>query len=130
MHYLEIRKIARRLRSNQTDAEKLLWANLRKGRLKGLRFLRQYPIFYDQTLNEQKFFVVDFYCPEYKTAIEMDGKIHDFQKERDRWRDEIIAEQGIRVIRIRNEELEDVEKLMRYLKSLFPECLSVKSQIR
>jgi leucyl-tRNA synthetase len=120
MHYLEIRRIARKLRGNQTDAEKLLWENLRKRRLKGIRFLRQYPIFYEQTQYDQRFFVVDFYSPEYKTAIELDGKIHDFQKDKDKWREEIITSQGIRVIRIKNEELQNIEELLTHLKSQFP----------
>jgi very-short-patch-repair endonuclease len=124
MHYQEIRKIARRLRSNQTDSEKILWENLRKRRLKGIRFLRQYPIFYDQTLHDQKVFVVDFYCPKYKTAIELDGKIHDFQKERDEWRQKIITGKGIRVVRIKNEDLDNIEKLLNNLKSLFPNPVS------
>ena len=124
MHYDEIRKIARRLRSNQTDSEELLWENLRKRRLKGLRFLRQYPIFYDRTMYDQKFFVVDFYCPKYKTAIELDGKIHDFQQERDKCRQEIITSHGIKVIRIKNEDLNNMEKLLNHLKSLFPDPAS------
>jgi very-short-patch-repair endonuclease len=121
MQYDEIRKIARRLRTNQTDAEKILWECLRKRRLNGVRFLRQYPIFYDRTMYDQKFFVVDFYCPKYKTAIELDGKVHAFQKERDIRRQEIIAMKDIRVIRIKNEELENIENVMAYLKSFFPE---------
>ena len=72
-------------------------------------------------MHDQKFFVVDFYCPKYKTAIELDGKIHDFQKERDNWRQEIITSQGIRVIRIKNEDLNNIPNLITHLKSLFPD---------
>lgn len=47
MHYDEIRNIVRRLRRNQTAEEKILWEHLRKRRLNGYKFLRQYLLFYD-----------------------------------------------------------------------------------
>jgi len=119
MHYEEIRKIARRLRSNQTNGEKVLWEYLRKRRLNGFRFLRQHPVFYDRTMQDQRFFVIDFYCPKCRTAIELDGKIHDFQKKKDRWREEIIKNRGIRIIRIKNEELSNMELVFRKLEEVF-----------
>ena len=120
MHYDEIRNIVRRLRRNQTAEEKVLWEYLRKRRLNGHKFLRQYPLFYDKSIYDQRFFVVDFYCPKIKFAIELDGKIHDYQKDRDKWRDEIIQSQSINLIRIKNEELNNIEMLMNKIKNHLP----------
>jgi very-short-patch-repair endonuclease len=57
----------RNLRNNSTKAEQLLWEELRNKKL-GVRSLRQYSI---------GSYVVDFYCPELKLAIEVDGAVHD-----------------------------------------------------
>jgi leucyl-tRNA synthetase len=77
---------ARQLRKNMTPEEKLLWKNLRNRKFFGLKFLRQHPIVYDTINNKPLFFVPDFYCAEKRTIIEIDGKIHDFQKEYDKRR--------------------------------------------
>jgi very-short-patch-repair endonuclease len=71
--------------------EVLLWRILRQ-RQAGFRFRRQHPI---------GVWVVDFYCPEAKLAIEIDGISHDMgdRPERDVRRDAWIAEQGIEVVR-------------------------------
>lgn len=86
----------RKLRSNMTYCEKLVWQHLRKRQL-GYRFLRQYSV--DQ-------FVIDFYCPELKLAIELDGGIHEIpeQKEYDIARQKYIEKFGISFIRITNAE--------------------------
>jgi len=57
----------------------------------GFKFRRQYII---------SPFIVDFYCPELKLALEIDGGIHESQKEYDRWRQGIIEEQGVEFLRI------------------------------
>ena len=59
--------LARRLRLTPTDAEKRLWSRLRKKQLDGLRFRRQQPL---------GPYVVDFFCPEAKLIIEVDGGQH------------------------------------------------------
>jgi very-short-patch-repair endonuclease len=59
--------IAKRLRRNQTDAERVLWFQLRGRRLQGLKFKRQVPI--DR-------YVVDFCCAEARLIIELDGGQH------------------------------------------------------
>lgn len=61
------KKKQRELRNNATHAEKILWQYLRAKRLDGLKFRRQYSI---------DVFVVDFYCPKVKLAIEIDGDSH------------------------------------------------------
>ena len=76
MQYHKIKLIARKLRKNQTPAEKTLWPYLRERRLMGRRFMRQHPIIYDSKRNEHFFFVADFYCREENLVIELDGPVH------------------------------------------------------
>ena len=49
----------------------------------------------------------------------MDGKIHDFTKNKDAKRDEILRSQRIQVIRIKNEELDNIEKVKEKIISNF-----------
>jgi very-short-patch-repair endonuclease len=62
-----LRRNARALRRNMTDAERLLWSGLRMGQL-GFRFRQQHPI---------APYVIDFYCIERRLAIELDGGQHN-----------------------------------------------------
>ena len=114
---------ARKLRKEMTPEEKLLWANLRNRKLKGLKFLRQHPIVYDTIWNKPKFFIPDFYCAEKKLIIEVDGKIHDFQKDYDQRREEILTNMGLRIIRFKNEEFKDISAVLRKIRN-FVEGLS------
>ena len=98
-------KLARELRRNQTAAESLLWSNLRGKKRHGVKFYRQHPIIYDKPNN--KFFIVDFYSSKVKLVIELDGKIHEFQKESDSKRTVILEGLGLKVIRFENEEVEN-----------------------
>ena len=88
----------RQLRRDQTPAEELVWRFLRKRQTKNCKFRRQYSI--DK-------FVIDFYSPELKLAVEIDGDVHDLpsQKEHDIARQNYLENYGIKFIRIRNEEL-------------------------
>jgi very-short-patch-repair endonuclease len=87
----------RELRKNQTLAEKAIWNQLRNRQFLGLKFRRQYSI------GE---YIVDFYCSEYKIALEVDGSIHKLkgQKEYDKYRQYKMESYGIRFIRITNKE--------------------------
>ena len=86
----------RSLRTNMTYCEKIVWMHLRKRQL-GYRFLRQYSV---------DSFVIDFYCPELKLAIELDGDVHEIpeQKKYDKARQKYLEAFGIKFIRIKNEE--------------------------
>lgn len=97
----EITKRARELRHNQTPAEKCLWKELQYKKL-GFAFRRQYPIRFFLN-NQKRFFIADFFCKEKKLVIELDGKIHDFQKEYDQGREYIISQIGYTVLRFKNE---------------------------
>ncbi|MGD8781487.1 MAG: endonuclease domain-containing protein [Ignavibacteria bacterium] len=87
----------RYLRNNMTYTEKIVWAHIRKRQL-GYRFLRQYSVDH---------YVIDFYCPELKLALEIDGGIHELpeNKEYDEARQKYIEGFGIKFLRIKNEEI-------------------------
>ena len=99
LHYNKNLKLySRELRKNMTDAEKLLWYKIRGRQLKGYQFYRQKII---------GNYIVDFYCPKAKLAIELDGGQHysDEGKEKDRMRDKNIADFGIEVLRFSDREI-------------------------
>lgn len=99
-------KRCRELRKNSTNAEKLFWDQVRNRKFLRLKINRQYPLFYDD-FGKETFFIVDFYCHEKKLIIELDGKIHDKQQKQDKLRTEILNDKGLRVIRFRNDEVEE-----------------------
>lgn len=80
----------------QTPEEAIVWELLRNRRFMNLKFRRQHDI---------EGFIVDFYCHELKLAVEIDGGIHDKQKEYDELRQELIASNGIRFVRVTNDEV-------------------------
>ena len=100
-----ITQLARELRKNMTPSERLLWAELRNRKLKEFKFVRQYPIIHDAIPNRLLFFIADFYCAQKKLVVELDGKIHDSQKDYDNWRDVTMLDMNFKVLRIKNEDL-------------------------
>jgi len=88
---------SRRMRANPTPAEALLWSKLRKRKLGGYRFLRQRII---------GPYIVDFYCAELNLIVEIDGPIHDFQKEYDEERTVYLENLGKKVIQFGNIEIQ------------------------
>jgi very-short-patch-repair endonuclease len=104
--------LCRQLRRNQTPEEEVLWERLRNRKFAGLKFLRQHPIVFGGTEDRPEFFIADFYCAEKKLVVEVDGRIHLYQQCYDRDRDNIMAQLGLRVLRIQNNELMDVETVL------------------
>ncbi|MGB7843954.1 MAG: endonuclease domain-containing protein [Salinimicrobium sp.] len=90
----------KRLRSHGTSAEAFLWKYLQQKKLEGRKFRRQHSI-----LN----FIVDFYCPEEKLIIELDGQGHmnPAAEEKDRKRTVILEDFGFTVIRFENKSVFD-----------------------
>ena len=111
-----IRKNARSLRKEMTESEKLLWSYLRNRRLAGYKFLRQHPIVYKADFKGLNYFVADFYCHEKKTIVELDGPIHIESEEYDNFRDEIVSDHGMHVIRIKNDDLDDLDTVLNLIK--------------
>ncbi len=97
---------ARRLRKAQTPAERILWDALRNRRLEGRKFLRQHPILVESQ-DKETFFVADFYCAAEHLLVELDGAIHKSQRVHDRERDAVLAGLGYRVLRIKNQGVEE-----------------------
>ena len=108
-----IRKHARELRKYTTDSEKILWNHFRNRKLSEYKFLRQHPIVYKADFKGLNYFVADFYCHEKKLVVELDGPIHDDKTEYDKFRDNELNDMGIRVLRIKNEELLDITEVLR-----------------
>jgi len=102
-----IKKHARELRLEMTDAEIVLWEQLKNRKLSGYKFLRQHPIVYK----------ADFYCHEKKAVIELDGPIHEEQEEYDQFRDFEMGEKGIHVLRLNNDELANMDIVLVKIKS-------------
>ena len=95
----EIFEKARQLRQNMTQAEEILWTQLKNRKFMGLKFRRQHPISH---------FIVEFYCPQEKLVIEIDGSVHEQedQKEYDGNRTKELRRLGLRELRFNNEEIE------------------------
>lgn len=80
------------------EAEIRLWMQLRKSQIDGYKFRRQQGIIY---------YIVDFYCPEDRLVIELDGDSH-FEpgaKEKDAKRDARLLSLGIIVLRFTNQDI-------------------------
>jgi very-short-patch-repair endonuclease len=94
---------ARRLRRDATRAERKLWYVLQRAQLDSLSFRRQHPI---------GTYIVDFYCPTIRLAIELDGGQHNEPRHQanDERRSQVLKTNGITVIRFwNNDVVENVE---------------------
>ncbi len=86
------------LRADPTPAEQAMWEILRDRRLEGIKFRRQKPI---------SIFVADFYCPELKLVVELDGNVHadPRQAAHDENRDSYLRSVGCTILRFPNRDL-------------------------
>jgi len=103
-------ELAKDLRKNMTQAEKVLWTHLKVG-IKELKFRRQHPV---------GIYIVDFYCHKVKLIIEVDGLIHDKpkMKEYDEKREKDLKTLGYCVLRFTNKEIfTDIETVLEKIKS-------------
>ncbi len=91
----KLKTSARRLRSNSTDAEILLWSRLRGKQLLNVQFYRQKPI---------GDYIADFYAPLGKLVIEVDGGQHYEENylQKDQERDFFMEQQGLKTLRFNN----------------------------
>jgi very-short-patch-repair endonuclease len=92
----EMLERAKKLRREMPPAEKILWKHLKGNKLNGLHFRRQ------QIVHG---YFADFYCHQHELIVELDGDIHEFQKEYDAEREEYLIALGFRIIRFTNEEI-------------------------
>ncbi|MCY1393678.1 hypothetical protein D3C76_366070 [compost metagenome] len=111
---VRLRQFARQLRHHQTDCEQLLWQKLRARQLRGLKFRRQFPC---------PPYILDFYCPDLKLAIELDGGQHTLDAARiyDQQRTHFLALNGITVMRFSNLNiLQQLENVLEHIANFKP----------
>jgi very-short-patch-repair endonuclease len=94
----------------------MLWKELKGKQLEGYRFRQQHGF---------GPYVLDFYCPSLRLCIELDGEIHteDRVKQKDEERTIFLKENRIKVLRFRNEEVEQnindvLERIKDYIRSI------------
>src|SRR3989339_1099480 len=94
----KLKRYSQGLRKNMTDAERLLWSKVRRKQLKGCQFYRQRII---------GNYIVDFYCPEAKLIVEVDGGQHyDINgRKRDELRDNYMKNLGLEILRVSDHEV-------------------------
>ena len=94
----EVDQRAIELRQEATPAEAILWDAVRAGRLDGLKFRRQHPV---------GRFILDFYCAAHRLCVELDGAVHEQQRDRDSARDAALLAHGVRTLRFANDRVID-----------------------
>ena len=104
---------ARRLRRQQTDAERILWFRLRGRRLANWKFKRQAPI---------DCFIVDFVCTDARLIVELDGGQHAVRTRQDEERTRTLETMGYLVLRFWNNDV------MRNLDGVLEEILNTLNQ--
>jgi cyclase len=103
-------ELAKDLRHNMTEAEKVLWMHLRAG-VHGLKIRRQHPI---------GVYIADFYCHKVRLIIEVDGLIHDNpeMKDYDQKREQDLNSLGYSILRFANKEIfNDIENVLKMIKT-------------
>jgi very-short-patch-repair endonuclease/type I restriction-modification system DNA methylase subunit len=131
--YSILKTKAKEMRHNPTKAEKILWDILKNGLVpidntitppsggwgaKTCKFRRQHII---------ARYIVDFYCSQNNLIIELDGEIHEYQKEEDNFRQENLNNLGCTIIRFTNKEvLEDLDSVLDKIKKIIREKPHIK----
>jgi very-short-patch-repair endonuclease len=108
----KLKEPAKRLRTNMTNAERVLWSKLKLKQINGYQFYRQKPI---------GNYIVDFYCPSAKIVIEVDGGQHfsDENTVLDKIRDNHMQKLGLRVLRFTNiDVLTNINGVIDYILSI------------
>jgi len=106
-----LKELRSHLRGSLTPAEAVLWKNLQGAKLAGKKFRRQYSI---------GDYIVDFYCPECKLAVELDGEKHfnSMASEYDLRRTEFLNCLNIRIVRFENRAVfENLEAVLHAIRS-------------
>lgn len=104
-----LKQLARNLRNNSTDVERLLWNRLKSSQIEGVKFRRQ------QVIED---YIVDFISFEKKVIIELDGGQHAETIEADKVRDSCLAMNGYKVLRFwDNEVIENIEGALEVIRT-------------
>ncbi|RAU82788.1 endonuclease domain-containing protein [Pontibacter arcticus] len=108
-----LKETRRELRCNLTPAEAELWKHLKSSQVAGRKFRRQHSI---------GNFILDFYCPTEKLAIELDGQLnfHTAAEQSDLERDKALMALGVKVLRFENKEIfQNLEAVLQSISSCF-----------
>jgi len=102
-------------------AEVILWSKMKGRQLSGFRFRRQHPV---------GSYFLDFYCPEIKLCIELDGDQHGQEQAliRDRDRTSFLEDKNITVLRFWNNEIYD--NVDGVLEAILEQALSLGKEIK
>jgi very-short-patch-repair endonuclease len=97
-NHKDLRERRRKLRNNQTPAEKILWKHISKNQICGTRFSRQY---------SAGPYIIDFFCSKIKLGIELDGSPHTKGETRiyDKDREKYLKSLDIEIVRFWNDEV-------------------------
>ncbi len=121
IHIKKILKQRRKdLRNNLTPAEAFLWKLLQHSKLEGKKFRRQHSV---------GFYILDFYCPAEKLAIELDGAHHftDDGYKYDQERTKYLESLKIRVVRFENKDIfEAADLVLKKIKDSFSTTPSLR----
>jgi len=101
------------LRASLTPAESVLWRLLQRSQLDGRKFRRQHGI---------GPYIVDFYCPEERLVVELDGSTHDSERAaaRDDVRERFLSNSGLSVLRVENRNVfENPEGVLELIRQQF-----------
>lgn len=101
------------LRKNLTPAEAAFWNVVKNSKFEGRKFRRQHSL---------GNYILDFYCPSERLAIELDGDVHfhDKVRENDYKRRLFLEQHGIKVLRFENRRVfEDLEWVLDVIRSNF-----------
>jgi very-short-patch-repair endonuclease len=112
-----LKNLARNLRKNTTDAEKLLWTRIRRKQLHGFQFYRQ------KNIGQ---YIVDFCCPASRVVIEIDGGQHYTEEgeQKDKVRDDYLELLGFKVFRFSDREVfENIDGVLERIYGYLPKSL-------
>lgn len=109
---------ARRLRRDETFAEKRMWEQLRNRQLDGVKFVRQAPV---------GPYIADFLCRETRLIVEVDGATHSTEAEvrHDAVRTAQLAQMGFSVLRLQNDEvMHGMDEVLTLIREALARCPS------
>jgi very-short-patch-repair endonuclease len=107
-----LKKIRRSLRQSMTDAEAVLWEELRNKKFRDFKFKRQHSI---------GNYIVDFYCAGIRLIIKVNGSVHSEkeQKEKDEHRDANLRDMDYTVLRFSNNEVtNNIHEVLKKIETL------------
>ena len=118
----ELKSFRKQLRNNGTSAEAVLWMQLKQKQLDGRKFRRRHSI---------GNYIVDFYCPEEKLAVELDGEDHFWGEgiDHDYKRFRYLVSLGISVIRFENKWVfEDMNYVLTEIRKCFQKSIQLQTK--